>query len=138
MAIIHLAGLGGRALSAMKSSIRLHFACANHAIRSRGTVGVAKMSRRRSADKAIAISIALPTSLAVRLDQVLSYKQSRSEFIADAIKKKLDDKRGFSFDDVETEALVRYLLTRDIPNNIDSALRTYWAMITSSNPSEEV
>lgn len=96
------------------------------------------MSRRRSSDKAIPISIALPTSLAVRLDQVLSYKQSRSEFIADAIKKKLDDQKGFSFDDVETEALVRYLLTRDIPSYIDSALRTYWTMITSSNPSEEV
>ena len=96
------------------------------------------MSRRRSLDKAIPISIALPTSLAVRLDQVLSYKQSRSEFIADAIKKKLDNQKAFSFDDVETEALVRYLLTRDIPSNIDSALRTYWTMITSSNPFEEV
>ena len=95
------------------------------------------MSRRRSADKAIPISIALPGSLAVRLDQVLSYKQSRSEYIADAIKKKLDGQKAFSFDDVETEALVRYLLTRDIPSNINSALRTYWAMITSSNPSED-
>ena len=95
------------------------------------------MSRRRSADKAIPISIALPTSLAVRLDQVLSYKQSRSEFIADAIKKKLDQQKAFSFEDIETEALVRYLLTRSLPSNIDSSLRTYWAMITSSNPSEE-
>ena len=95
------------------------------------------MSRRRSPDKAIPISIALPTSLAVRLDQVLSYKQSRSEYIADAIKKKLDEQRAFSFEDIETEALVRYLLTRDIPSNIDTALRTYWAMITSSNPSED-
>jgi len=95
------------------------------------------MSRRRSADKSIPISIALPTSLAVRLDQVLSYKQSRSEFIADAVKKKLDQQRAFSFEDIETEALVRYLLTREIPSNIDTALRTYWAMITSSNPSED-
>ena len=95
------------------------------------------MSRRRSRDKTIPVSIAIPTSLVVRLDQVLSYNQSRSAFIADAIKKKLDDQKGFSFDDVETEALVRYLLTRDIPNNIDSSLRTFWAMITSSNPSEE-
>ena len=67
----------------------------------------------------------------MRLDQVLSYKQSRSEYIADAIKKKLDGQKAFSFDDIETEALVRYLLTRDIPSNIDTALRTYWAMITS-------
>ena len=96
------------------------------------------MSRRRSSDKTIPISIALPSSLALRLDQVLSYKQSRSAFIADAIKKKLDDQRGFSFDDVETEALVRYLLTRDIPSNLQSSLRTYWSMIISSNPSEEV
>jgi len=95
------------------------------------------MSRRRSRDKAIPISIALPGSLAVRLDQVLSYKQSRSEYIADAINKKLDGQKAFSFEDIETEALVRYLLTRDIPSNIDTALRTYWAMITSSNPSED-
>jgi len=95
------------------------------------------MSRRRSADKAIPISIALPRSIVARLDQVLAYKDSRSAFIGDAIKKKLDEQRAFSFDDIETEALVRYLLERDIPSNIDSALRTYWAMITSSNLSEE-
>lgn len=96
------------------------------------------MSRRRSPDRTIPISIALPSSLAVRLDQVLSYKQSRSAFIADAIKKKLDEQKAFSFDDIETERLVRYLLTRDIPSNIHSSLRTYWSMIISSNLSEEV
>lgn len=53
------------------------------------------MSRRRSADKHIPISIALPQSIVARLDQVLSYKQSRSEFIADAIKKKLDGRESF-------------------------------------------
>lgn len=102
------------------------------------------MSRRRSADKAIPISIALPTSLAVRLDQVLSYKESRSEYIAEAIKKKLDQQRAFSFDDIETEALVRYLLEREIPSNIESSLRTFWLMLeqkrksnSSSNPFED-
>jgi hypothetical protein len=41
MAIIHLAGRGGRALSAMKSSIQPPFACAKGAIRFLDTAGVA-------------------------------------------------------------------------------------------------
>jgi len=95
------------------------------------------MSRRRSPNPTKAISITLPESLLRRLDNYLSYTSSRSAYIADALKKKLDEQKGFSFDDIETEALVRYLLERDIPNNIDTALRTYWSMITSSNLSEE-
>jgi len=97
-----------------------------------------RMSRRRSPNPTKAISITLPESLLRRLDNYLSYSSSRSAYIADALKKKLDEQKGFSFDDIETEALVRYLLERDIPNNIDTALRTYWSMITSSNLSEEL
>ena len=96
------------------------------------------MSRRRSPDPTKAISITLPESLLRRLDNYLSYTSSRSAYIADALEKKLNEQRAFSFDDLETEALVRYLLERDIPSNIDTALRTYWSMITSSNPSEDL
>jgi hypothetical protein len=46
--------------------------------------------RPRSTDKAVPISIALPGSLARRLDQELAYKQSRSKWIANAIRNKLD------------------------------------------------
>ena len=93
------------------------------------------MSRRRSSDPTKAISITLPESLLRRLDNYLSYTSSRSAYIADALEKKLNGQRAFSSDDLETEALVRYLVERDIPSNIDSALRTYWAMITSSQSS---
>ena len=50
------------------------------------------MSRRRSNDPAIPISIAIPRSLFTRLNELLSWKQSRSKWICDAIVKKLDRK----------------------------------------------
>jgi len=48
------------------------------------------MSRRRSLDPHHPITIALPRSLKTRLDELLSYKQSRSRWVCDAIKAKLD------------------------------------------------
>ena len=96
------------------------------------------MSRRRSSNPTKAISITLPNALLVRLDNYLSYESSRSAYIADALKKKLDQQRAFSHDDIETEQLVRYLLTRDLPSNLDSALKTYWNMLISSSSSNDV
>jgi len=94
------------------------------------------MSRRRSADPTKAISITLPESLLRRLDNYLSYTSSRSAYIADALEKKLDEQKGFSFDDIETEALVRYLLAREIPSNIKSSLQTFWFVLDNKNRSE--
>jgi len=94
------------------------------------------MSRRRSADPTKAISITLPESLLRRLDNYLSYTSSRSAYIADALEKKLNQQKGFSFDDVETEALVRYLLEREIPSNIKSSLQTFWFVLDNKNRSE--
>lgn len=93
------------------------------------------MSRRRSPNPTKAISITLPESLLRRLDNYLSYTSSRSAYIADALEKKLNGQKGFSFDDVETEALVRYLLQREIPSNIKSSLQTFWFVLDNENKS---
>jgi len=47
------------------------------------------MSRRRSANPTIAISVTLPRRLVEELDQVLSYSQSRSKWIAQACEDKM-------------------------------------------------
>jgi len=132
MAIIHLAGLGGRASSAMKSSIRLLFACATGAIRSLDTVGVANMSRRRSADKHIAISIALPRSVVARLDQVLAYKDSRSAYIARAITDRMNNLEASSVADAPSRQLMAALSSRD---DVDSTLKHLLLRILSTSES---
>ena len=48
------------------------------------------MSRRRSTDKHQPLTISVPGSMMSRLDQELSYKQSRSKWVQQAIKAKLD------------------------------------------------
>lgn len=48
------------------------------------------MSRPRSVDPAIPVSIAIPRSLHTRMNELLSYKQSRSRWVCDAIKAKID------------------------------------------------
>lgn len=90
------------------------------------------MSRRRAADPTKAISITLPESLLRRLDNYLSYTASRSAYIALALQRKLDQQRAFDDRELETEALVRYLLTRDIPANLKSSLRTYWHVLNDA------
>jgi len=47
------------------------------------------MSRRRSANPTMAISVTLPRRLIEELDQVLSYSQSRSKWIAQACEDKM-------------------------------------------------
>ncbi len=48
------------------------------------------MSRRRSTDPHHPITIAIPRSIKTRLDELLSYRQSRSKWVCDAIVAKLD------------------------------------------------
>lgn len=48
------------------------------------------MSRRRSNDPSIPVSIAIPRSLHTRLNELLAYKQSRSGWVCSAIRAKLD------------------------------------------------
>lgn len=68
--------------------------------------------RRRSNDKVIPITIGLPTSLMMRLNQKLSYTQSRSLWVQGAIKAKLDNK--INFDDIDTKFLIGMLHARGI------------------------
>ena len=49
------------------------------------------MARRRSIDKHQPLTISVPGSMMTRLDQELSYKQSRSKWVQDAIKTKLEN-----------------------------------------------
>ena len=48
------------------------------------------MSRRRSNDPAIPVSIAIPRSLHTRMNELMSYKQSRSKWVCNAIQAKID------------------------------------------------
>ena len=70
------------------------------------------MSRPRSTDPSVALSIAVPQSLKTRLDQELSYKQSRSKWVCHAIKEKLNQE--FDYDSLTTRFLIRELQMRNI------------------------
>ncbi|MDP7373658.1 MAG: hypothetical protein QF588_07215 [Candidatus Poseidoniaceae archaeon] len=48
------------------------------------------MSRPRSSDPSIPVSISVPRSLHTRLNELLAYKQSRSRWVCNAIQAKLD------------------------------------------------
>lgn len=86
------------------------------------------MSRRRSADKSIPISIALPRSVVARLDQVLSYKDSRSAYIAQAISNRMNQLEASSIADAPTRQLMAALSSRE---DIDSTLRHLLLQILS-------
>ena len=73
------------------------------------------MSRPRSTDPSVALSIAVPQSLKTRLDQELSYTQSRSKWVCHAIKEKLNQE--FDYDSLTTRFLIRTLQMRNIISN---------------------
>jgi|TARA_R100000084_G_C4651227_1_gene149801 hypothetical protein len=68
--------------------------------------------RPRSRDKVTPLSIGVPLSLMMRLDNELSYRQSRSKWVADAIIKKLDS-RG-NLDDFNGLELLQQLYYLEI------------------------
>jgi len=70
------------------------------------------MSRPRSTDPSVALSIAVPQSLKTRLDQELSYKQSRSKWVCYAIKEKLEQQ--FDYDSISDIQLIGMLHARSI------------------------
>jgi len=79
------------------------------------------MSRPRSTDPSVALSIAVPQSLKTRLDQELSYKQSRSRWVCHAIKEKLvchaiKEKlnQEFDYDSIQTRQLIGMLHARKV------------------------
>ena len=75
--------------------------------------------RPRSSDKSIPISVALPMSLVHRLDMELSIKQSRSKYIAKAIKNRLDE---VSASGVETRTTRQLLATISERKDVDETL----------------
>ena len=70
------------------------------------------MSRPRSTDPSVALSIAVPQSLKTRLDQELSYKQSRSKWVCHAINEKLNQE--FDLTSFPTSQLIGMLHARNI------------------------
>ena len=76
------------------------------------------MSRRRSLDPHHPITIALPRSLKTRLDELLSYKQSRSRWVCDAIRAKLDahDDESQVISSLSSYRLIVLLFNRNVIN----------------------
>jgi len=70
------------------------------------------MSRPRSTDPSVALSIAVPQSLKTRLDQELSYKQSRSKWVCHAITEKLE--QDFDYASISDMQLLGMLYSRGI------------------------
>jgi metal-responsive CopG/Arc/MetJ family transcriptional regulator len=83
------------------------------------------MSRKRSIDKSIPISIAIPESLKKRLDQELDYTSSRSKYIACAIQNRLDEMQSSSVSEASTRQLIAALRARpDISKQLFTILDT--------------
>jgi len=78
------------------------------------------MSRRRSSDKCIPISVALPLSLVMKLDQELSINQSRSKYIQKAIHNRLNEVQENAISERSTRQLMAALSMR---SDIDESLR---------------
>ena len=74
------------------------------------------MSRPRSTDKHQPLTISVPGSLMTRLDQELSYKQSRSKWVQQAIKAKLDahNTKEQVVSDLSNLVLIQMLVARKI------------------------
>jgi|TARA_R100000479_G_scaffold129898_1_gene68121 metal-responsive CopG/Arc/MetJ family transcriptional regulator len=74
------------------------------------------MSRRRSTDKHQPLTISVPSSMMSRLDQELSYKQSRSKWVQAAIKAKLESKKAKDqvISDISNIDLIGMLFSRKI------------------------
>ena len=83
------------------------------------------MSRPRSTDKSIPISVALPGSLVKRLDQELSYQASRSKYVAKAIENRLNEIESTAISELSTRQLMAELNFRiDISKNLKTILNT--------------
>ena len=83
------------------------------------------MSRKRSIDKSIPISVALPGSLVKRLDQELDYTSSRSKYVAKAIENRLNEMQSSAVSEASTRQLMAALRARpDISKQLFTILDT--------------
>jgi metal-responsive CopG/Arc/MetJ family transcriptional regulator len=89
------------------------------------------MSRPRSHDKSIPISVAIPLSLVTRLNEELSYRQSRSKYICRAIQNRLDEVEENAISTRSTRQLMAALSHRE---DIDDTLKILLLqLITNQN-----
>ena len=68
--------------------------------------------RPRSRDKVVPVSIGIPVSLMMRLDNELDWKQSRSKWVKSAILQKLDEQ--FDWGSVSSKRLLAILFNRNV------------------------
>ena len=70
------------------------------------------MSRPRSADPGVPITISIPNSLKTRLDQELPWKQSRSKWVTKAIEAKFLGMEAFNMGDISNLRLIHVFHAR--------------------------
>jgi len=93
------------------------------------------MSRPRSADPGVPITISIPNSLKMRLDKELSWKQSRSKWVTGAIEAKFLSMDAFSVGDLPNVALLAAVHARMCGcMAIESC--GHWSMLTKVLPIE--
>ena len=68
--------------------------------------------RPRSRDKVVPVSIGIPVSLMMRLDNELDWRQSRSRWVKSAILMKLNN--DFNFEDISALRLLVILVNRGV------------------------
>jgi metal-responsive CopG/Arc/MetJ family transcriptional regulator len=83
---------------------------------------------RRAKNPTRKISITIPESTFNSLDKMLSYSQSRSAFIAGAIKDKLDGCQGESVNEASTRTLMIHLQHK---NDVDETMKSLLLQILS-------
>jgi metal-responsive CopG/Arc/MetJ family transcriptional regulator len=88
------------------------------------------MSRRRSANPTKAISVTLPGSLLEKLDNRLSYSQSRSRYISSAVEEKMQkyDSPSPLVSDSSVRQLMAALVAR---NETEKVLKTLLLQLLS-------
>ena len=78
------------------------------------------MSRPRSRDKSIPMSVAIPTSMMMKLENTLSHSQSRSKWICGAIESKLLGMNQSQIEDRTTRQLMAQL---SMKSDVDETLK---------------
>lgn len=89
--------------------------------------------RPRSRDKVVPISIAIPVSLMIRLDNELDWKQSRSKWVKNAIIAKLDahDDESQVISSISDKRLLVLCFNRGLINH------SMFLALTANLPTEE-
>ena len=88
--------------------------------------GGAKMSRRRTGTRYVPITISLKPSMVDDIEATLGPKQSRSQWIADAIAKKMDDDDHIPLSAHTTGRLLSEIRHRTDINGEMKGIIEYW------------